>query len=72
MSSNDLMVRLKEYNIDTRPIFYPLHTQPIYNNNQSLPKAEKIHAGGVTLPSAYDLQVDEIKKICDLIKNCAK
>jgi perosamine synthetase len=72
MSSNDLMYRLKEYNIDTRPIFYPLHTQPIYNNNQSLPKAEKIHAGGVTLPSAYDLKDDEIKKICDIIKSYAK
>ena len=72
INSYQLMKVLNEHKIDTRPIFPPLHTQPIYNNKQRLPVAEKIHAGGITLPSAYDLQFNEIKQICKIIIDCGK
>ena len=72
INSSQLMKVLNEHKIDTRPIFPPLHTQPIYNNKQRLPVAEKIHAGGITLPSAYHLQSNEIKQICKIIIDCGK
>lgn len=62
-----IMAKLKEFEIDSRPIFPPIHTQPVYKNNQSLPVAEKISSIGVSLPSAPEIKNDDIKKVCDII-----
>ena len=65
----ELMKKLQDHKIDTRFIFPPIHTQPIYNKAKKLPISEKIHSMGLTLPSSYDLKLEEIKNICSLILN---
>ena len=59
---------MKKKGIDSRIVFYPIHTQPIYQQGLALPVAEKIHQMGISLPSAPEIFVDEIKATCDIVK----
>jgi len=62
---------LEEAGIDTRPVFPPIHTQPIYNTGQCLPVSESISKIGISLPSAPSLQKAKIKDITEIIKSCS-
>lgn len=64
ISRDDLMLKLKEDGIDTRPFFYPMHTQPPYAENRcSLPIAEDLAKRGINLPSSPLLKEQEIEYI---------
>jgi len=63
---------LEKAGIDTRPIFPPIHTQPIYNTGQYLPVSENISKIGISLPSAPNLKKNQIKKISQIIRDCVK
>jgi len=55
---------LREYSIETRPTFYPIHTMPMYSNKfESLPVAENISRRGINLPSYPTLTEDDVKFI---------
>lgn len=65
---NSLRRFLMENNIETRPIFYPLHILPMFKSNRSeFQIAERIAGRGVSLPSYPTLKNEEIKFICDKI-----
>jgi perosamine synthetase len=64
---DDLAIRLSEQGIETRPIFPPLHTQPIYDSGQRFPVAERFAATGLSLPSAPGLRLDDVVRIADAI-----
>ena len=64
---DDLMARLKEQGIETRPLFPPVHTQPIYDTKQRLPVAEYLAANGLSLPSAVGLREDEMHRVVETI-----
>jgi perosamine synthetase len=62
---------------DTRPLFTPLHRQPIYvrDGGPALPVAERLGATGLSLPSAVDLRGNEIQRVVDRIASvgeCAR
>ena len=69
MSSRELGEQLKERGIETRPLFPPVHQQPIYNTGQSLPVCEKLSRCGLSLPSSANLNGDEIERITNEIRN---
>jgi len=62
-----LMTSLREQNIDSRMVFYPVHTQPVYLTDVKLPVAEKLHRMGVSLPSSPDMKTSEIIEVCKVI-----
>ncbi len=66
---DDFTARLRKKEIDTRPFFYPMHTQPPYASlrNERLKVAEAIAQKGVSLPSATTLREDQIDYICRII-----
>ncbi|UCE38195.1 MAG: DegT/DnrJ/EryC1/StrS family aminotransferase [Thermoplasmata archaeon] len=66
---DDFTFRLREKEIDTRPFFYPMHTQPPYidYSDEKLEVAEDIAKRGVSLPSATSLKDHEIDYICQII-----
>ena len=66
-SRDDLMKRLEENEIDTRPFFYPVHVMPPYKNNERFSVAEEISRKGINLPSAVGLKEEEINKITQCI-----
>lgn len=64
---------LREYldkaGIETRPLFYPVHTMPMYSAQyQRHPVAENLGWRGLNLPSYPGLKLEEIEYICEKIK----
>ncbi|MDA3790134.1 MAG: aminotransferase class I/II-fold pyridoxal phosphate-dependent enzyme [Desulfobacula sp.] len=72
MSAIELGKRLKIKSIETRPLFPPVHQQPIYNTKQSLPVCEKLSKSGLSLPSSTNIRKDEINRIAWEIKKIKK
>jgi perosamine synthetase len=71
----DLIRRLKEKNIDLRPFFYPLSSQPAYSAFISARKARKrnivsyrISPYGVNLPCGMNMTTERASYVCDAIK----
>ncbi|MDQ7949306.1 MAG: DegT/DnrJ/EryC1/StrS family aminotransferase [Pedobacter sp.] len=65
--------KLAEKGIGTRPFFWPIHQQPVFNNkgmfkNESYPIAEKIARNGFYLPSGLGLSADDISTVCSVLK----
>jgi perosamine synthetase len=54
--------------VETRPLFYPAHTMPMYSGKyQKHPVAENLGWRGINLPSYPGLKESDIKSICKLI-----
>ena len=74
MSRDELMDRLMgHYGIDTRTFFVPMHEQPVFQDmglfeGERHPVAEELGRKGMYLPSSSGLKEEEIKFICDVIK----
>ncbi len=73
----NLIARLAERNIETRPIFFPVHTLPPYTNwsNETLwklpdtfPVAEYISSRGISLPTWAGLTEEDVNYVCDNLK----
>jgi perosamine synthetase len=61
---------LSEEGIDTRPLFYPIHTMPMYSlKYQSHKISEDISRRGFNIPSYPDLTEEQLEYICNLILN---
>jgi perosamine synthetase len=68
-----LRQRLTEAGIETRPLFYPVHTMPMYSQRYQLHKvAEDIGWRGINLPSYPDLTEDQIGYICEALVSFEK
>jgi perosamine synthetase len=69
---DDLMAHLRTYGVETRPVFPPVHQQPIYDTGQALSIAERLSATGISLPSAPGLQEIEIERVVQAIQKICK
>lgn len=69
ISRDEVMVRLYEKGIDTRPFFYPLHQLPIYRRDTVYPVSTMLSRKGINLPSATTLTENEIKIVCNSLKS---
>jgi len=73
LNRDDLMKELAEKGIETRTFFVPLHEQPVFQESgmfkeEKYPVAEDLSRKGMYLPSGSGLQEEEIKSVCDSIK----
>ena len=60
---------LKLRGVETRPLFYPIHTMPMYlKKGEKHPVAENLSARGMSLPSFPGLSEEEVKFVCSIIK----
>ncbi|MDO9348427.1 MAG: DegT/DnrJ/EryC1/StrS family aminotransferase, partial [Anaerolineales bacterium] len=71
LSRDEFMSRLRQQNIDSRPFFYPIHVQPPYQADISLPVAENLSRRGINLPSAVTLSEEDIQRIVQAIREMA-
>jgi len=68
-NANEIRILLEQHNIETRPLWKPMHLQPVfahlpfYGNNVS----ENLFKNGLCLPSGVGLTVEDIYYIVDLI-----
>lgn len=64
---------LEKEGIETRPLFYPVHTMPMYAQRfQRLPVAESIGWRGINLPSWPELLKSQVQEICSVIGTFVK
>ncbi|MFZ4521216.1 MAG: DegT/DnrJ/EryC1/StrS family aminotransferase [Bacteroidales bacterium] len=65
-----LRAHLREQGIETRPLFPPIHTMPMYyNETYSFPVAERLGMLGINLPSYPELTKHDVSVICDAIRS---
>ncbi len=66
----EIMEKLEKHNIESRPLWKPMHLQPLFKNAKSYLSgvSEKLFKKGLCLPSGTALKNEEIDKICSLIK----
>ena len=67
MDRDRLMACLRRRGIETRPVFHPLHTLPMYQRGQHLPVAERLSRQGLNLPSGSTLTPDQVSTVCDAL-----
>lgn len=63
---------LKNQGIETRPLFYPVHTMPMYNKGEIFPVADDLSSRGINLPSWPGLRNEDVELICKKIKDFYK
>jgi len=73
ITAKDVMQAMGEKKIGTRPFFYPMHKQPVYNKkrwyiNESYPVAERMAERGFYIPSGLSLSKEEMKIIVHQLK----
>ena len=73
MSRDDLMQKLKEKNIDTRPVFPAISQYPIWPKEQEpQPIALRIGNQGINLPSGVCLKREQVEHICNCLRDIIK
>jgi dTDP-4-amino-4,6-dideoxygalactose transaminase len=66
---------LDKYNVQSRPIWKPMHMQPIYKDNafvkvEDEAVGEDIFQRGICLPSDNKMTLEEQEKVIDIVKRC--
>lgn len=74
VKAKHIMDKLREFGIETRPFFFPLHQQPAFRkfswfHEQNLPNAEYLGEYGFYIPSGLDLEEDDIIYVAKTVKN---
>lgn len=70
LTRDELAAKLAEHGIETRPFFYPVHVQPPYLafGNGAFPVTERLSARGLSLPTANDIRIEDVDRVCDAIQ----
>ena len=73
----EILETLAECNAEGRPIWKPMHMQPIYRMNKYVKAGsgdvcEDIFERGLCLPSDIKMTVDEQEQVIEIIRNCFK
>jgi pyridoxal phosphate-dependent aminotransferase EpsN len=66
----DIRLALEEENIESRPVWKPLHLQPVFAQCRSRGGAvsEKLFEHGLCLPSGSTLTRDELATVCEIVR----
>lgn len=67
---DQLAKSLADHGIETRPFFYPMHTQPCYQVEDAgeFPVTDWLAARGLSLPTANDIRLEDVDRVCGAIK----
>jgi dTDP-4-amino-4,6-dideoxygalactose transaminase len=70
----DLRLALEKENIESRPLWKPMHLQPIFQQfpNYGGEVSEKLFERGLCLPSGSGLKAEELKRVVSLISGYRK
>lgn len=67
---NHIRLSLEEENIESRPLWKPMHLQPLFKNALSTQNgtSQKFFEKGLCLPSGTQMNRDHVKRVCTLLK----
>jgi perosamine synthetase len=69
----DLVIReMDAQGIETRPIFFPLHLLPPYQNQESFPTAEEWYVRGISLPTHRNLSLSDQIRVVAALEHAVK
>jgi dTDP-4-amino-4,6-dideoxygalactose transaminase len=70
----NLRKALENENIESRPLWKPMHLQPVFEKTISYVNgvSEELFEKGLCLPSGSSLEEDDLERICNIIKNVLK
>ncbi|WP_420322318.1 DegT/DnrJ/EryC1/StrS family aminotransferase [Flagellimonas sp.] len=70
----NIRVKLEHENIESRPLWKPMHLQPVFENEVHYTNgvSEDLFNRGLCLPSGSNLDQEDLEKICHIIKNLLK
>jgi len=71
-TTKQIMSELGEYKVGTRPFFYPMHQQPVFNRaglflQDRLPNSEKLYKMGFYIPSGLALTQDQAVEVSEAL-----
>ena len=68
-SREDIRLALEKENIESRPLWKPMHLQPVYKNQPAYTNgiSEKLFTTGLCLPSGTGLSGQDLNGIIDCI-----
>jgi pyridoxal phosphate-dependent aminotransferase EpsN len=75
---NQLIDALSEQNIESRPLWKPLHLQPLYEGVRYYPHSpeesvsERLFHSGICLPSGSNLSVEDMNRVIRCMSGCMK
>ena len=63
---------LEEVNIESRPVWKPMHLQPVYASCEAVGGeiAEDLFLRGLCLPSGSSLTEDDLERVVTVIRKC--
>ena len=76
MTPDMIREKLAEYNVESRPIWKPMHLQPIYKGNDFVASEEgrdvgaDIFARGLCLPSDIKMTEETQDIVIEMIRSC--
>lgn len=75
VTPRDILDKLDENNIEARPIWKPMHMQPLYAARDFIyvekePVGEDIFDKGLCLPSDIKMTEEELERVIGLVKSC--
>lgn len=74
ISANQLLACLEQSNIEARPVWKPLHLQPLFESSDYYPYSEtysvsdKLFSTGICLPSGSSLTDEDLERVLDTIE----
>tara|TARA_Y100000310_G_scaffold283462_2_gene305442 strand:- start:822 stop:1922 length:1101 start_codon:yes stop_codon:yes gene_type:complete len=72
ISRDELMEKLQEAGIGTRPFFIPMHQLPPYKDDgKKFPNSKLLGDEGINLPSSAHLSDSDVHKVCEIIRGLA-
>lgn len=72
VTSEYLRLEFEKHNIESRPLWKPMHLQPVFSHCPSYLNgvSEELFANGLCLPSGSNLSEDEKNRIEDVLRKC--
>lgn len=67
LSREEFCTSLKELNVDSRPVFYPISSFPMFDTQEN-PVSRYVGTHGINLPSGHNLTEEEVDYVCNSIK----
>ena len=71
---NKIMKDLEDVNVESRPLWKPMHKQKLFENSKSIVDgtSQKLFERGLCLASSTTMTKDDVKMICDVIKKAIR
>lgn len=66
---DQIIMKMAERGVQTRPLFYPLHLMPPYRSTGDFPVTDKVSKAGIFLPSSVKLTEEDIAHICNIFSD---